>query len=240
MKGRDGIEVVARGTFVWTIRDGAIERVPCTRSGRKPSKPWACRSRRCPRRTWRSCGAFRGLQPCGILPRFSNCLIPTWSGSRSGCAGRPCLPRTRGRSAVGSRTSPGIGSTSRLTTRSCAISATESSVFGHWRARGRASGVEVENQPGTWLYEIKDGKSRADADFHGPSRSPRNPGPLGVGDVAGERGDEARGPHSLRPLSERASQRRSLDERLFVRSPPPTHFSLAPGCGCRRDLGFGG
>ena len=45
---------------------------------------------------------------------------------------------------------------------------------------------------------------------------------------------------SLRPLSERASQRRSLDERLFVRSPPPTHFSLAPGCGCRRDLGFGG
>jgi ketosteroid isomerase-like protein len=31
-------------------------------------------------------------------------------------------------------------------------------VFGHWRARGRASGVELENQPATWLYEIKDGK----------------------------------------------------------------------------------
>jgi ketosteroid isomerase-like protein len=31
-------------------------------------------------------------------------------------------------------------------------------VFGHWRARGRASGVELENQPGTWLYEVKDGK----------------------------------------------------------------------------------
>ena len=30
-------------------------------------------------------------------------------------------------------------------------------VSGHWRARGRASGVEVEN-PGTYLYEIKDGK----------------------------------------------------------------------------------
>jgi len=26
-RGRDGIEVVARPTFVWTIRDGAIERV---------------------------------------------------------------------------------------------------------------------------------------------------------------------------------------------------------------------
>jgi ketosteroid isomerase-like protein len=31
-------------------------------------------------------------------------------------------------------------------------------VFGHWRARGRASAVELENQPGTWLYEVKDGK----------------------------------------------------------------------------------
>ena len=30
-------------------------------------------------------------------------------------------------------------------------------VFGHWRARGRASGVESE-QPGTWLCEIKGGK----------------------------------------------------------------------------------
>ena len=30
-------------------------------------------------------------------------------------------------------------------------------VSGHWRARGGASGVEVEN-PGTYLYEIKDGK----------------------------------------------------------------------------------
>ena len=26
-KGRDGIEVVSRATFVWTIRNGAIERV---------------------------------------------------------------------------------------------------------------------------------------------------------------------------------------------------------------------
>ena len=27
LKGRDGIEVVVRGTFVWTIRNGAIERM---------------------------------------------------------------------------------------------------------------------------------------------------------------------------------------------------------------------
>jgi ketosteroid isomerase-like protein len=31
-------------------------------------------------------------------------------------------------------------------------------ILGHWRARGRASGVTLENQPASWLYEIKDGK----------------------------------------------------------------------------------
>jgi uncharacterized protein len=30
-------------------------------------------------------------------------------------------------------------------------------VSGHWRARGRASGVEY-NQPGTWIYELEDGR----------------------------------------------------------------------------------
>jgi ketosteroid isomerase-like protein len=30
-------------------------------------------------------------------------------------------------------------------------------IFGHWRARGRASGVESE-QPATWICEIKAGK----------------------------------------------------------------------------------
>jgi ketosteroid isomerase-like protein len=32
-------------------------------------------------------------------------------------------------------------------------------ILGRWRARGRASGVELENQPATWLYEIKGGKA---------------------------------------------------------------------------------
>ena len=30
-------------------------------------------------------------------------------------------------------------------------------VFGHWRARGRASGVEVDGQPATWLAWVRDG-----------------------------------------------------------------------------------
>lgn len=31
-------------------------------------------------------------------------------------------------------------------------------ILGRWRARGRVSGVELENQPAAWVYEIKDGK----------------------------------------------------------------------------------
>jgi ketosteroid isomerase-like protein len=30
-------------------------------------------------------------------------------------------------------------------------------ILGRWRARARFSGVELENQPGAWLYQIKDG-----------------------------------------------------------------------------------
>ena len=31
-------------------------------------------------------------------------------------------------------------------------------LLGHWRARGRASGIELENQAASWLYEIRNGK----------------------------------------------------------------------------------
>ena len=44
---------------------------------------------------------------------------------------------------------------------------------------------------------------------------------------------------ALPPLSERASQRRALDERLFVRFPALFACSPTPRFGCRRDLGFG-
>ena len=33
VKGRDGIEVVSRGAFVWTIRNGAVERMVMYQSG---------------------------------------------------------------------------------------------------------------------------------------------------------------------------------------------------------------
>jgi ketosteroid isomerase-like protein len=31
-------------------------------------------------------------------------------------------------------------------------------IFGHWHAKARLSGLEFDNQPATWLYEIKAGK----------------------------------------------------------------------------------
>jgi len=31
-------------------------------------------------------------------------------------------------------------------------------IFGHWRARGRASRVELENQPGSWLVHFRAGR----------------------------------------------------------------------------------
>ena len=30
--------------------------------------------------------------------------------------------------------------------------------FGHWRARGRTSGVEVDGQPATWVAWVRDGR----------------------------------------------------------------------------------
>ena len=40
--------------------------------------------------------------------------------------------------------------------------------------------------------------------------------------------------------SEGASQRRSLDDRLFVRFPALFRLLADPRGGCRHDLGFGG
>jgi ketosteroid isomerase-like protein len=31
-------------------------------------------------------------------------------------------------------------------------------ILGHWRARGRVSGVELENQSGSWLVDLKEGR----------------------------------------------------------------------------------
>ena len=54
LRGRQGIEVIARSTFVFTVESGLITRQRMFRSQPRPSKPPGSRSRRCRRRTWRS------------------------------------------------------------------------------------------------------------------------------------------------------------------------------------------
>jgi ketosteroid isomerase-like protein len=44
VRGREGIEAAARVAVVWTTTEQSSA-FPCTRSGRRPSKPWACRSK---------------------------------------------------------------------------------------------------------------------------------------------------------------------------------------------------
>ena len=44
-RGRDGIEVQARGIWVWTLRDGACVRITLYQERGKPSKPPGRRSR---------------------------------------------------------------------------------------------------------------------------------------------------------------------------------------------------
>jgi hypothetical protein len=45
---------------------------------------------------------------------------------------------------------------------------------------------------------------------------------------------------ALPRLSESATQRRSMDQRLYVRFPPGTAGSPTPAYGCHHDLGCGG
>jgi len=45
MLGRDGIEVIARSTYVYTVENGQITRFGCFKSEPKLSKPPACRSK---------------------------------------------------------------------------------------------------------------------------------------------------------------------------------------------------
>ena len=52
-----------------TLRGGMIVRVRSFMDRGKPSKPPGSRSRRCRRRTWRSCGGLRGLQPTSSSTR---------------------------------------------------------------------------------------------------------------------------------------------------------------------------
>ena len=49
-------------------------------------------------------------------------------------------------------------------------------VLGHWRARGRASGVELENQSGSWLLDLDGGKVMRQQTYTDPTEALRAAG----------------------------------------------------------------
>jgi ketosteroid isomerase-like protein len=64
--GRDGIEVQARTTWLFTLRDSRVDECACSRKRRRPSKPPGRRSRRCRMKRRRSCGGS-SMRPTGLM-----------------------------------------------------------------------------------------------------------------------------------------------------------------------------
>ena len=103
------------------------------------------------------CGGRSMPSTAGTCPRSSTCSIQT----SSGCPSWPCLAGRvyRGHKDVQRSVEDLAPDWEFFEVHSEELRDLGDRVliFGHWRARGRASGVESE-QPATWLYEMKGGK----------------------------------------------------------------------------------
>ena len=99
-RGRTSALAVERETFtVFTLDRGRLRESRSSGAAIKPSKPWASRSRRCRRRTWRSCGASTSLQPPrprGLREGFD----PDDSGACDRTVSVPGRPSTVGGEAI--------------------------------------------------------------------------------------------------------------------------------------------
>ena len=72
--------IPVEGEFTWSLKSGITRSrgSMSTTLSTKPSKPPGCRSRRCRRKTWRSCvGDLKRGRPA-TRPGFSPCLTRTW------------------------------------------------------------------------------------------------------------------------------------------------------------------
>ena len=190
-----GPRVVRCGRF----RDGKVVRdTPGSTNRQTPSKPPGCRSRRCRRRTWRSFkrGARR-VQPPATSKRCWRKLDPDveWHPALAVLLGgeRTVVSRARRASASGSESwtrpsadvpgrdlgDPGPGRQGRRDRT-------------HPRAwQGERSRDRVGLLRSTESTLRRTGKGDSAPDLPRPERSPRSRRALGVGDVAGERGDRA-------------------------------------------------
>ena len=155
----------------------------------RPSKPPGFRSRRCPRRTWRSCAGSSITINQGDIDRameaatqdFEMDLVeldqPTEGGltggvnrsERSGCPFSMPLIRC-----------------TWDPTEFVEVDESRLIVVNHTHLRGRGSGVEVE-AVGAQLWTINHDGSAQSLALPIESRSPRSRRAVGVGDAAGER-----------------------------------------------------
>ena len=222
-KGRADVEMdrASRSRRV-TVRDGQDRpRQGLPRSKPKPSKPPGCRSRRCRRRTWRSCG-----RP---LPRSTDATWITGSSSstpRSSTTTRPNFPMAVCTWAVRlfAAMSRVISTLGPMRAWKSMLARSENrwlAGFGHTgsgegdRHRGRDCGVR-----GAVRLPRRAHPSRPPV--RNLRRGPRSRRAAGVGDVAGERGVRRRasspGPSEL---DKRDAARRSAPSLIAQSLPHP-------------------
>ena len=184
-----------RGANLFHVRGGKVTRLVSTGDRERPSKPWGCRSRRCRRRTWRSCGglleaferrdherAFEFYDPDIVWEHAAT--TTTWAASITGIEG----VRTYWREWLSA------WSDLRFEVQEVLEAGDEVVALIHnQRQWGRHSGIEVAWPPYGLIFTIRDDKVVRSALLSRAAHGPRSRGAVGVGDVAGERGGCAPG-----------------------------------------------
>ena len=155
------------------------------------------------RRTWRRCRPGRRDR----WSRPERCMEGVYRG-------RDGIEALLGRAGDvrASRASRRTSSSTRATESSC------SETPRTWRG---ASGIEVDGEDCAIVYDGRaTGRSSRCGCFHGPSRSPRSRRAFGVGDVAGERGDRARGRRGHQPAATSTLASRPCDPDVELATDP--------------------
>ena len=160
----------------------------------EPSKPWGCRSRRCRRRTWRWCGAMLGCvcRRGTFRPPFRS-MTQTLNGMETDL---PDGHVARGHEAIMDHIRRWADQWDDWTVEVERIvdAGSEQVVALSLRERGRSkSGLDMDERHAESVH-LSRRQGHSSAGVLRPDAGPRSRGAVGVGDVAGERGDRARSP----------------------------------------------
>ena len=158
----------------WTVRDGQVVRIEPSTDRRKPSKPPGCRSRRCRRRTWRSCERANGART-GATSRASvkcshrtSVLEDLRRRSRT-----PMRARGRGDSAEPQLWAAAFDKLHAEIEEYIEPANGVSSASAHWQGQGKASGISIDVRQFD-LYEFRDGRIVERSGLLLEQRSPRS------------------------------------------------------------------